>query len=291
MWKWLICRIFKCSDEQLEEQVKVTNAQLNVCRDAREMLWNSNKELNQEIKDLNNQNESLKDEIFLLNKQLAENPTDVPSARITYSRPILIGKNTWTHAEIDVRLFIAPDFYIEEKLKENEYVYDGTQYLDTLIPKIYDLAKENYKYGYDNAYGFSEYWMFPFELRKCRAKGKAGDCDDWSIKIGSYFAAANIPRDRWFVSAGVTRSGFGHATIYVRDSSGCWRHMNSTSGKTHNDLKDFPSKNDTKDSIGIDPEQFWFSFNDLFSIHRFETGRAREGFAMEGLPIRIRLAK
>lgn len=211
------------------------------------------------------------------------NPTSIPIKKITYQRPVLIAKEKWTIAQIDVRNFItANDYHIQNEIKKNKLFYTGEEDLDKLIPKLYKLAKKNYKYAFDNQFGFSEYWMFPFETRAVRAEGKGADCDDWAIKIGSYFATARIPSTDWFISAGYTRSKIGHATVYAKSSDEKFNHLNSTNQKNYyNDLKKFPSKNDSKDKIGIHPDKFWFSFNDKFAINKFETSSAVNSFNKE----------
>lgn len=228
-------------------------------------------------------------------EQIAKNlidkikPIDIPSADITYQRPVLVGEKKFESVKIDVRNFIMPDFLIEKELKKRKLVFNGTQDLDYLIPKIYKLAKKNYKYGYDNKYGFSEYWMFPYELRAVRNRNLAADCDDWANWIGSHLAAANIPRNQWLISVGWTRSNIGHATLYCKASDNNWYHLNSTKPDySFDDLKGFPNNKDKTDKIGIKENGFWFSYNDLFSIHKFEnTTTAREFKKQLGKKIKI----
>ena len=208
---------------------------------------------------------------------LTKKPVNIPSANITYQRPFLVGKNEWKYTMVDVRMFIMPDFIIEEETKA--HYYDSSQDLDTLIPIIYNMAKSNYKYGSDTKFGFSELWLFPFESRAARAYNLGIDCDDYMNMIGSYFAAANIPRDKWLLSCGKTRSNIGHATVYAKDSTGAWRHMNSTYTKDKpNNLQDFPHNKDLMDSAGIAEDKFWFSYNDYFSLHKFESTEAEKSF-------------
>jgi hypothetical protein len=198
------------------------------------------------------------------------NPTSIPMKNITYRRPVLIEKNNFIHVPIDVKTFIQKHYFIYEELKNKDLIYNGKQDLNSIMPEIKNLAKKQYHYDSDQEFGFNEFWLFPFELKERIKRHKGGDCDDWSIYIGSFFATANIPRDKWFVSAGTTRSGFGHATFYVNDGKE-WRHFNSTSPNiTSKNIKNYPLKNDDNDSIGIHPNKFWFSFNDLISISKFE---------------------
>ncbi len=224
--------------------------------------------------------------------ELFQKPVDIPSAEIKYARPILVAERTYKEIGIDIRNFIMADFTMENKLKAKNLIYDGTQDLDKLIPKIYRLAKHGYKYGADNKYGFEEYWMFPFELQEILKHGKAGDCDDWANLIGSYFVAARIPRNLWLISVGTARAGYGHATVYVKDSTSVWRHLNSTRPESKAiNLLDFPSNNDEKDIAGIKPDGFWFSYNDKFAVHRWDSEEAREAFKLAEQPIYIKVVK
>jgi predicted transglutaminase-like cysteine proteinase len=211
-------------------------------------------------------------------------------ARITYKRPFFYKKDTIREFGIDVRQFITPNnFEIFDDLARKDLFYSADKNLDELIPKIYYEAKKNYKYEYDQEYGFSEFWMFPFELLQMRKLGRAGDCEEWANLIGSYFACAGVPRSRWWVSAGNVRAGgFGHATIYCQANDGEWHHLNSTSFvKNRKSIKDFPHKDDENDGIGIKPKGFWFSFNDYYSISDFESTEARQSFQKECKNIKI----
>ena len=221
-----------------------------------------------------------------------QKPVDIPSAEIRYSRPILVSERTYEMIGIDIRNFIMADFKMEKQLKAKNLIYDGTQDLEELIPKIYRLAKRGYKYGDDLKYGFEEYWMLPFELQAVLTYGKAGDCEDWSNLIGSYFVAARIPRSKWLISVGIARAGYGHATVYVKDELGIWRHLNSTRPESKETrLSGFPSNKDKNDVAGIKPDGFWFSYNDKFAVHRWDSEKAKEAFKLAEQPIYIKVIK
>lgn len=195
----------------------------------------------------------------------AVNPTKYPNANITYQRPIFLTNKTNVIKNIDVRCFIMKDFTMFEELKSKDLLYTGKQDLDELMPTIKNLAKKNYKYANDSDKGLPEWWFFPFETREFISRGTGVDCDDWSIWIASYFATAMIPTTKWFISAGKTRSGFGHATFYAKSSKQEWHHMNSTAPNyKYTDLNQYPLKDDTTDTIGLD--NYWFSFNNQISI-------------------------
>lgn len=199
-------------------------------------------------------------------------------AEITYGRYMMSAKDKIIFTTIDVRQFITPNnFTIYNKIENAKQFYDTTKDFDVVAPKLYQLAKTTYDYASDNQFGFGEVWLFPFELMELRNnQGMSGDCEDWANMIGSYFACAGMPRDRWWVSAGDTRSGYGHGTFYAKDNNGVWHHMNSTTPQYNKDnLKDFPLKDDESDSIGIKPDGFWFSYNDYFAISDFTTNANR----------------
>lgn len=228
-----------------------------------------------------------------LEKELEDKkPVEIPSADITHSRQVLVSPKKHKFAQIDIRNFIMPDFAMKRKLERNGLIFDGTQDLDELMPKVYHLAKSGYKYGADKEYGFDEYWMFPFELQTNLSQGNAGDCDDWANLIGSYFAAANIPRDRWLISCGMARAGFGHSTVYAKDNTGIWRHLNSTKPEYKSShLSGFPSNKDKNDLPGIKDKEFWYSYNDVFSLHKFESKGAKGDFVKSGKKMEIRVEK
>jgi len=168
------------------------------------------------------------------------------------------------------------DYYIRQNLENNDLVYTGKQDLNVLIPQINTLAHKKYKYSMDSTKGYNEMWLFPFETREFIKRGIGTDCEDWAILTASYMLNANIPYSKYLVSAGYTRSGFGHATNYYNDGK-TWRHINSTTrNKTPKNLTEYPDKDDTTDSIGIEANKYWFSFNNTISINAFETTGQKE---------------
>ena len=216
-----------------------------------------------------------------------------PKADITYSRYMMVSKGTEKFFNIDVRLFIQPnDFVIQNDLTKNKLMVGEQKSLNKLIPKIYHLAKKNYKYSYDDDnFGFGEVWLFPFELRELRKINKAGDCEDWSHKIVSYLISAGVPDWRVRVVCGDTKGGFGgHSTVYVLDDGlETWRHLNSTTPyHKFDDLTLFPTSKDEDDKFGIG--NVWLSFNNKYSWHVFETKTSAKNYKKEKamLPIKIK---
>ncbi len=252
------------------------------------------KKFTEDVKYWQKKAETANDNYYALKSEFEQfqKPVDIPSAEIRYSRPILVSERTYEMIGIDIRNFIMSDFKMEKQLKTKNLIYDGTQDLEELIPIVYHLAKKGYKYGIDKKYGFDEYWMFPYELQAVLKYGKAGDCDDWANLIGSYFVAARIPRSKWLISVGIARAGYGHATVYVKDELGIWRHLNSTRPESKaTRLSGFPSNNDKNDMAGIKPDGFWFSYNDKFAVHRWDSEEAREAFKLAEQPIYIKVVK
>jgi hypothetical protein len=134
-----------------------------------------------------------------------------------------------------------------------------------------------YLYEYDGRTMGCEYFMYPYELRQLHM----GDCDDWGIELASYLMTAGVPEWRVRCVVGRTYSREGHLTVYVlNDDLTTWYHLNSTTAWETVELKgqwklsDFPKAGDPEDGIGI--EDVWFSFNNRYSWHAFET-HASEG--------------
>ena len=157
--------------------------------------------------------------------------------------------------------------YNPESFFGRDYGYDGLS--ETSIVKVEDLGKVKVR-----DFHVKDTSTFFFKNGLC-----SHQCDDWANWIGAHLKAANIPRNRWLISCGFTRNNIGHATVYVKDSTEIWRHLNSTKRDYgYSDLKKYPSKNNKSDTIGIKPNGFWFSYNDVFSIHQFESAEAETSF-------------
>jgi len=224
------------------------------------------------IKQLVSEKHTLQSIINDLNELLsAENRMQytgkLTSAKIEYRRQLLSAGNTLKTHQIDIRNFITPNnHWIYDSIKKKGLFINSENEINKKVPALYKLARKGYKYISDKKqFGKPEVWLFPFEAVKLKAK----DCEDWSNIIGSYFACAGVPRSRWWVTCGRTRTGTGHATIYARDDTGKWRHLNSTNQKvTGLKLTDYPLNTDKKDLIGL--ETYWFSYNDFFSVTMFE---------------------
>ena len=219
-----------------------------------------------------------------LKQHLAFNPTKVPERNILYRRNVWLGKKLgWTTRKISIRnYFTVQDDGYKQQLVDADLMIKDLEDIDSLVPEIYKLAKKKYKYINDTDYGFGEHWLFPWELDIALSKGIGGDCEDYSHKIVTFMRIAGVPGDRVFSSCGYTRSGFGHSTVYVRDSTNQWRHLNSTRPNfLRDDLRNYPWNCDDNDKIGIHPFKFWHSANDLISISKFETAEAKKLFGLE----------
>ncbi len=171
-------------------------------------------------------------------------------------------------------------YYNPESFFARDYGYKGLS--ETSIVKVEDIGEMKTR-----DFHVKDTSTFFFKNGLC-----AHQCDDWANLIGSYFVAAKIPRNRWLISVGVTRAGYGHATVYVKDEMQVWRHLNSTRPESKETrLSGFPSNKDEKDMAGIKPNGFWFSYNDKFSVHRWDSEEAREAFKLAEQPIYIKVIK
>ena len=204
----------------------------------------------------------------------------VPKAYIEFTARRVYGFTE--NISVDVRQMITPkDGVIFKDLRDHDLIVGDPQNCDRDIFKIYRHTRlkpiNPYKYEYDTIIFGTEFFMYPYELRIL----KKGDCDDWGIELASYLIVAGVPSWRVRCVVGKTWSGEGHLTVYVLgDGHKTWYHLNSTTpwsaveAAGRKKLADFPKTNDPHDKIGI--KDVWFSFNDLFAWHAFETHSSQD---------------
>jgi len=111
-------------------------------------------------------------------------------------------------------------------------------------------------------------------------------CDDWGNELASYYIAAGVPNWRIRCVIGNCWAGGGHHTVYVlADDFKTWHHTNSTTPITMlvnvTKLESLPTSNQPNDGIGI--KEVWFSYNDQFAWHKFETEITDNRFKIGGL--------
>ncbi|RLC22164.1 MAG: hypothetical protein DRI57_00530 [Deltaproteobacteria bacterium] len=207
----------------------------------------------------------------------------IPKADILFKARKLPGYSS--RFSVDVRQMITVnDSVIHNDLSAHSLlVSDSSGDCNDDIYRIYRHSRVKeinpYHYEYDdNAFG-CEFFMYPYELRQLQK----GDCDDWGIELASYLISAGIPEWRVRCVAGSTYSGVGHLTVYVlADDLATWYHLNSTTPwwivekEKYLKLADFPKAGDSDDKIGI--EDVWFSFNNKYAWHTFETHASEEKF-------------
>ena len=216
-----------------------------------------------------------------------------PPANIRYvARPSIYYKGEMN--SIDVRQFIVTnDFEIEGFIKNRNFYIKDPMHLDKIVPKIYrkhQLMRLKYHHDKDVT-GFSEYWMYPYELRELNEHNSGGDCDDMAISLVSHLRTAGVPDWRVRAVVGDTQVG-GHATVYVLDDSlDVWRHINSTSFADGDKLTDYPTFGDETDRIGIKKDGVWFSFNDKHAWHKFETKAAEDSFKKHRMDKKVIIQK
>ncbi len=199
----------------------------------------------------------------------------VPSADITFKARKLPGHSTLF--AVDVRQMITiNDSVIRKDLEEHGLMVNDPANCDGDIYRIYRHSRikqiNPYLYEYDNQIFGCEFFMYPYELRVLQK----GDCDDWGIELASYLISAGVPEWRVRCVVGTTFGGGGHLTVYVlSDELTNWYHINSTTSWQSVEqsgigrLTDFPKAGDSNDNIGI--EDVWFSFNNKYAWHTFET--------------------
>lgn len=204
----------------------------------------------------------------------------VPKADILFKARKLPGHQM--QFSVDVRQMITTnDSVIRKDLEANALMVEDPENCNEAIYRIYRHSRikeiNPYKYEYDEKIYGCEFFMYPYELRVLQQ----GDCDDWGIELASYLITAGVPEWRVRCVVGMTRGGGGHLTVCVlADDLKTWYHLNSTTPwavveqKHWGKLTDFPEADDPEDKIGIG--DVWFSFNNKFAWHAFETHASSE---------------
>jgi len=254
------------------------------------MLDKTNSEIDSYKQDISN---LLKENKVLKEGGIPEHPMETywnnkhPQANIYYiGRPSLVRPDE--NQRVDVKLMLTPtDFVIHSWLKSKKLYVKDPLHIDSFLPELYyQHQKSWFHYVHDgkNTLGHGEYWMYPYELREKRQANAGGDCDDYAISLVSHYIAAGVPEWRVRVVVGGTTGHLGgHATTYVlSDDLKTWHHFNSTSLNRFLHITDAPKFGDKSDSIGIDPNNVWFSFNNKHAWHQFETNASRADFNKEG---------
>ena len=204
----------------------------------------------------------------------------IPKANVLFRARKLPGYQS--QFSVDVRQMITiNDSVIHKDLSDHSLLVSDLDKCNDDIYRIYRHSRVKeinpYYYEYDEKGFGCEFFMYPYELRQLQQ----GDCDDWGIELASYLISAGVPEWRVRCVVGLTYSGGGHLTVYVlADDLATWFHLNSTTPwsmveeKKYLKLTDFPKAEDPDDTIGI--EDVWFSFNNKYAWHAFET-HASEG--------------
>lgn len=204
----------------------------------------------------------------------------VPKADILFTARKLPGHSQ--HFSVDVRQMVTiNDSVIFNDLTANGLMVNDADCCNDNIFRLYRHSRlkeiNPYHYEYDNPQFGCEFFMYPYELRTLNK----GDCDDWGIELASYLIMAGVPEWRVRCVVGNTRSGGGHLTVCVlADDLRTWYHLNSTTSwhdvvrQGRGKLEDFPKADDADDKIGIG--EVWFSFNNKYAWHAFETHESEE---------------
>ncbi|MFH1438925.1 MAG: hypothetical protein ABIG89_00015 [Candidatus Woesearchaeota archaeon] len=177
-----------------------------------------------------------------------------------------------------VKDFVTPDnAYVQDVLEAANLFVRNTSRCDDVAMEVYRLSRKHFKYVDDKkSAGVLEYWFFPAELivmtdpriqrklgldQKKGMKNLGGDCDDWANLTASLLIGSGIPEERVYVGCGITRGGGGHATVFYQSDIGVIYHINSTTplDMVPLDLESLPTKDDKKDMIGLDIEEFRYN--------------------------------
>lgn len=272
-WKQTVCDFLECEKEEKQEIARLNEQKTLLEKqllDSSTLITNALKQRDESLLREQNALNSLN-----LCQEAYENPTNVSEKPIKYLRHTWFGPSIgWKQENISVRMFITVnDEEIIREVINNKLVITDTSKFDEIVPKIYAYFKKKYySYGSDDQHlGFDEYWNFPYEVIKGRKYGVKFDCEDYAHLLVTAFRIAGVPANKVFVSWGEIRLAPAlHSTVYVEDSEGTWRHLNSTNWNTRANLQDYPDKDDETDGIGIKKNGFVASFNDKLAISSIE---------------------
>ena len=260
--------------------------------------------LNSENQTLSQYNMELKSQVAELGKRVDDTSWGLwvekenqwndrhPKVDIQHTQRTVKRKNGTVSVGVDLKLFVEPrDYHVQKWCDDLRLKPSHFDSIGALALALYKLDRVDFSYVYDSVqHGINEMWLFPYELEAL----KKGDCEDYAHRLASRLIAAGVPRFRVRVVCGHTWTGIGHSTVYVLDDDlQTWRHFNSTSpldwfnpafkkklSKVEN-LSEMPMSNDPTDVLGLGIKSVWFSFNNQFSWHKFDSKTSARTFDHE----------
>lgn len=156
----------------------------------------------------------------------------------------------------------AANAYVVDVAKEKNLAnYHRASDISLARVKSY-VGRMYYKYQYDqDTVKVGEFWRFFVEVLKAREKyGIGDDCDGWAVVIYVLARTAGVPKECIRFVGGIARNSEGHATNNYFASDLRWRHLNSTNAYSSEfDVLDCPLLDDSKDQLGINKQDIWFS--------------------------------
>lgn len=184
--------------------------------------------------------------------------------------------HTWKNpkdknVQIPVQNFIQPGLVelAEIARKKKLYLLDGKDY-DKTVAKAYKAALI-LDYSLDSSqFSMTERWL---TAQEAIALGK-GDCEDSAHVIVSMLEHIGVKKCCVYVVWGLANNGIGHSTVIVKDSTGVWRHINSSNiFESKTDLKDYPEFNKNDKSFrtnGFNLKIIDSGYNSLVSFNNFD---------------------
>lgn len=238
-------------------------------------LFTCNKELNNTILKLRGENQQLKTDEYITNKNIEECINErqslesellkcqmnsnqecepekywndkYPKQDISY-----LNEETDGEYEIDIRNFIRRYDYMLPVISGKNN--DETA-LNSLIWVINNITYTEDK----TEYGFDEYWAMPWQT----LKRKKGDCEDGSNLLQSIMLKSGIPYWKIRGTAGDTPYG-GHAyTTYLLDDNSRWVVLDWCFFPNKKPVIERPDYKDEKNYGEV-----WFSYNEKFAFSK-----------------------
>jgi len=189
--------------------------------------------------------------------------------------------------DLPVTTWVTPNGFFAQQMQEMGLTLDSylkkypnrLEAYDRLAFDIKDKVVDNMRvYANEQVqWDAPEVWRFPIEVWF----DPKDDCEEWALLTASLWASAGLPSYRFRVVAGTVGDGEGHCTTYWLARDNHFHHLNSTSSSKDDvpsqDVVNAPLPGASGDLLGI--QNVWFSFNQDYSWHAFESPAAAASFA------------
>ncbi len=258
---------FFCDADQRKKIISDLQKQVTALRTELESKIEDNDVLSEKIEDKERDVDNLENLLKGANEGVSEEARLSGKRSISHSWKDPKGKSV----QLDVQDFVQSSVVLHELAKKKRlYLNDKTDY-DKQVAKAYRAVIGLLDYRFDHSlFSQNERWITVTEAISLGSS----DCEEKSMTIVSLLEHIGVPRDSVFVCIGQSFNGIGHATVKVKDSTGVFRHLNSSNlFENFTDLKEYPEfhKKDTSfRTNGFNLEIMDYEFNSIVAETKFE---------------------